>query len=127
MGNSKSKEQEFLLARTSMEFWCTDNVALYDTTTLSEIFSNGKTSESSTLQLNILKYNGVEQSGRNCKLQESKYIDDSHKIQEERTAAITYYLKIHWSSVEMIISIAFTSDRRESQQLAEPKKNRKNE
>ena len=38
-----------LLVQTSREFWCTDNVALYVSTTVSETFGNEKTSESSTL------------------------------------------------------------------------------
>ena len=49
MGNSIEKEHESLLARTSREFWCDDNIALYGSTMVSETFGDGKTSESSTL------------------------------------------------------------------------------
>ena len=47
MGNSIEKEYESLLAWTSREFWCYDNVALYGSTMVSETFGDGKTSESS--------------------------------------------------------------------------------
>ena len=49
MGNSIEKEHESLLARTSREFWCDDNIALYGSTMVSETFGDGKASESSTL------------------------------------------------------------------------------
>ena len=36
MGNSKLKEQESLLALTSRDFWCTDNVALNGSTIMAK-------------------------------------------------------------------------------------------